>query len=910
MKKTAHAQTPTNGAHQRRSLGDKTHSGRNPQDAPVSPVVFDQSSRYLPDHHEERKPFSSTLPHNPVSSPLLTPLFLLFFAVTALTLGIASSRWWPLAQNQPTIVVAALLGLVSFFCIRTNTQQRAIAALCVFLMLIGNLRAGPPPAPPDDPNHISSYLQANEEVSITGILTAMPTANQNGGYHLLMETEEILRPPGAWKSHGQVLLDIDFPMPAKLFPGDRMMARATLFAPASFNNPGSFDYRRFLAEKGIYVRGRISSPILITRIDDPTPPSLLHSLRYFPEKLRSHTGGFIDRTLAPKQAGLARAILIGDRSYLPRDQNEQFTTAGVTHLLAISGLHVGLVGFFVFTLFRSFLGLFPNIFLILPARIGATLFSIPFLAGYALIAGLGPPVVRAFLMTVFFALALVCRRRPDLLAALFIAAFLLLAFSPNNLFTPSFQLTFAAVLAIILFWRRFSFLLDANHTASPAATFFGKIRFRRWLLAAVLTSTAALIGTMPLLLFHFNRISPISPLSTLLITPFLCFWSLPIGLVSCFILPLSPWLATKLLTMSAWGLKISTLIAAWCAAIPGSSIFLPCPSIPSIISWYVFWLALLYLPDPRARRSAYAAAALLVMLPILSHFTRIFANTTVITALNVGAGNATVFELPGGRTLLLDGGGRQTPDFEVGSRIIAPFLWQRGIRKIDGVIISHSHTDHWNGLPFILHHFRPEKLWLNSRDSDDPFFDKFLTEAEAAGTKIVVPKDEEILFHADTTTLKVMKNFALDSTHPGPSMVSPNRQSLVLRFDTTGFSALFPADIGIEEEALLAGNAAEVKIDLLLAPHHGSLSTSNSAAFYQATAPSLVVLSAASTGPDRVFALQQRLATAGLPGLPVLATGKSGAISISPAKNTLITLLGKDRVPWTMPNTDNSPQLP
>ncbi|MFC1513022.1 ComEC/Rec2 family competence protein [Thermodesulfobacteriota bacterium] len=381
-------------------------------------------------------------------------------------------------------------------------------------------------------------------------------------------------------------------------------------------------------------------------------------------------------------------------------------------------------------------------------------------------------------------------------------------------------------------------------------------KLRHWLLTGLAVSMAAVVGVLPLLLLHFNRIATLSPIATILIEPFLCLWALTMGLFACLLLPLSPWLASLLLHLGSLGLHSALFLANFLAALPFASLRLATPTPTEVFLYYAALIAF-------SQRHRFKLAPALAMVAIISLATTLIGNSALasrnklarINILDVGQGSAIVLELPGHRAILIDGGSYLGEHFDVGERIIAPFLWQRRINRLEAVVISHPHADHYNGLPFILRNFNPKTLWTNGRASSAADYQHLLREAEELGIAVKTPLSEQPLYADHESKLYGLGLRPLTTgssppptTAPYPTGTATNRHSLVLRLIDHGRSFLFPGDIDAESEQRLAQIAGGIKADVLVAPHHGS-GGSSSDSFMKAVSPEYIVVSAGTSRP-------------------------------------------------------------
>lgn len=811
---------------------------------------------------------------------------LLMTAVISLAAGITLAAPGfhpnPLFRLLPILPALALL-----FTSGHGSGLRALLLTATFFFLIGIFYPGQE-EPLRNPHHIYHQLSSPQEISLTGILSASPTWSGDK-YRLLMEVTSFRQPGRTGSACGLVRLSAPAPLPADLLPGDSFMVRTSLSPAHNYGNPGVFDYRHFLATQDIYLTGRIRSHAEIIKINEPSQNGFARRLRYFPERCRYHISRFLDATLESRNAGFYKAILIGDSGSLAPDLEEHFKAAGCYHLLAISGTHLALLALLTTATSLWLLKRSNWILLHLPARKIAIFLAIIPLIAYSLIAGFNTPVIRSLLMTLAVFLALILDRQQSVPAAISLAVLIILFVQPMSLFTASFQLSFAAVIGIALFLPLISDRLPMKFTEETETS--PSMKIKKYLLAGLAISLAATAATLPLSFFYFNRFSPLSPLSTLLIEPLLCIWSLSLGLIGSLFIPLAPGLASLLFHLGSYGLTLADRLISLLAALPLSSIYFSTPSLAEICSYYLLLLSLAGWTRFRpARFLAVTALFCLIAIPLSEKIGTMLSHRTTVTFLDMGQGSSTLLQLPHGRTILLDGGGSNSNDFNPGERLIAPFLWRQKILRLDGLVISHAHADHYNGLEFILKTFRPSVLWVGDRKVAEPDYNRLLRRAEELGIETRKLQGEEPLLkdkgyalvslggphHGDTEDADSNKQL------PGSET---NNSSLVLRLDSAGFSFLFPGDIekAVEEKLLAAGH--NLNVDILLAPHHGSR-TSSTDPFIAATSPQYLVISAGPYLP-KVFPSPEVVARYRQAQAQILSTAVCGAVTFSVEEETL-----------------------
>lgn len=690
-------------------------------------------------------------------------------------------------------------------------------------------------------------------------------------------------------TRGLIQLTMAAPPPADLVPGDLFIALAKVGPVPSYGVPGAFDYQEYLAYQGIRASGWLRSPASIMKIKRLTNPPWSERVRYWPEGMRYRLSRFLAASLPPQAAGVYQAILLGEQGNISDTVREDFKASGSFHILSISGLHMALLSFCVTLLLSFLLRRSAWVLLHLPATKVAALLSLVPLTVYAMIAGFNPPVVRSLLMVAVFIVALVVDRQWSIMNNIAIAALIQLAFSPALLFTASFQLTFAAVVAIALFSPALARMIDHEATDDPGWFIRGSRWLKKWALASLLISLAATLGTAPILAYQFNRVSLASPLSTLLIEPFLCLWSLLLGLAAC-VLSGVPSLSHPLLELGAAGITVSIALARFCASLPWSFVWLPSPTIPVMAAWYGMLLLLAYWRS-LSRRWATAglmACLLLALIPLPP--TDDALHETRLTVLDVGQGSAMVIELPSHEAILIDGGRMQSPSAsgtEVGETLIAPFLWRKGIRRLAAVICTHPDADHYNGVPFLLRQFRPRALWVNGYRSKEQGYQRMLDLAGQLGIEVKVPEAGMVLWQEGDIALTTLTGGLMADS---PVMADEenaqgrNNQSLVLRLTHGQTSFLLPSDIEGETEEALSGQPG-LHSDVLIAPHHGS-ATSSSERFLGAVAPRYVAISAGQNQAGH-FPAPEIVARYRKLGALILDTAERGSLFFRTDGNTV-----------------------
>lgn len=760
---------------------------------------------------------------------------LLVLVVISFAGGIGAFAFLPVSVFYPYL--ALLLVTAAVFCLTTKTRPHFVTGLILALFfVVGMIHGRQFTSPPTAPHSLYRQIDERGELSLIGTLQEAPAISEEKTT-LIMAAEKIVTPGKITPASGLAQISFKGLPPTGLRPGDLFIARGYFARPRRFATPGSFDYPAYLATQKIYTTGWLKSSANISKLPDSKSPGFIRKMRYGPEQIRQRINSFLTTTLPARQAGLYKAILTGDRAAVAPDILENFKKTGCVHLLAISGLHMGLLVLIVTTAIYWLLKRSTWILLHTPAWKIAVLLALPILIFYGSVAGFNIPVVRAMIMTIVLAGAVIFDRQTNLVASIALAALLILIINPAALFSASFQLSFAAVsglAAVAPILRR------KLHNIKPTDRPWRKIL--KWAIFSLLISTAAMISTAPLAVYHFNRLSLLSPPATLLVEPLLCFWALIIGLAGSCLIFIEPQSAAFIFKIGAWGITGAAETADVLGRLPFCSIWFTTPGILEVCCTYLFLFCLLNLP--RHHYFRFAAAGLLLFLIIRPGWLEIRKSRTtetLVSVLDVGQGSAVVMELGNGRTILLDGGGSRSEKFNVGEALIAPFLWQRRISHIDDIIISHPDSDHFNGLPFILERFKPKRLWVNGRPGN-MLYEILLRQAAEAGVEIKIPEENSIIARQNDNTLLNLAGLHQEDRQEN---LADNNHSLILKLQTAKLSFLFPGDIEKEAEQLAVKGNYKLAADIMLAPHHGSKSSS-SAIFLAAVRPAEIIISAAA----------------------------------------------------------------
>ncbi len=655
--------------------------------------------------------------------------------------------------------------------------------------------------------------------------------------------------------------------PPALRYGQKVEVAAKIRAPRNFQNPDSFDYVHYLAEQRIYWTGSVSSAQEIKTLPGSCGSGVIAGLF----AIRTWALARLVSLYPDDQhtVGLLQATLLGETSGVERRWTQDFRVTGTYHALVISGQHVSVLAFTLLLILR----------LLQVRKVPALCVATVVSWLYAFISGLSSPVVRAAGGFTLFLIASYCFRRLRILNALAVVGIAYLVFDPEQLFDPSFQLSFLSAAAIAAFaiplMERYTEPLRASvkrfdqagydpRVSGRAAEWRVELRLcartlqcwsglslaaagflvaRTALLAAfvadaVLVSACVQFGLALPMITYFHRLSITGLSANIVVIPLLSL-VVPLGFASIatgwlFLAHITRWLLQAAETVATWHVRFEP---AWRMA-----------AIPLAIS-LTFAGSLILLAFAIRHKRGVALAALCA----LAQFAAICwqpwppdlrKGTLEVTAIDVSQGDSLFLAFPDGETMLVDAGGfpgfgnmKRKPQIDMGEDVVSPYLWSRRIKRLDYAVLTHGHSDHMGGLAAILDNFRPRALWIGA-EPDTPEWRVIRDTAARDGVRLVSltrRSGERTIGGAQIRILAPSPDYVPEDT-------AKNDDSLVMEVSYGRDRVLLTGDAEQPIESELAAAGLLRPVTLLKVGHHGS-KTSSSEEFIDLVKPQFAVIS-------------------------------------------------------------------
>lgn len=675
------------------------------------------------------------------------------------------------------------------------------------------------------------------DIRVEGVVAGLPERTARG-WRFRFDVTRVLTPEAhvparislAWFDQERDPVET-LALAAPVEPGERWRLTLRLKRPRATANPHAFDYEAWLLERGVRAVGYVRDGTVRERLE-----AAAWQPRYAVERARAAIRTAMLRALGDRPyAGVLVALAIGDQQSISARQWQVFTRTGVNHLMSISGLHVTMVAAIGVVAAGWAWRRAPRLTAVVPAPVAAATAGLLVALAYAMLAGFAVPARRTVWMLGVVAAAQWLRLDvgPARILAVALGAVLLL--DPMAVLAAGFWLSFGAVALMML-----------------VST--GRGERGGWLAAWGRTQWALFVGLLPLLVVLFNQVSVVAPIANAVAVPWVSFVVVPLALLTA-VVPVVPvaWLAHT----AMWPIGESL---AWLSQLPQAvwAQHTPPAWAAALAAVGALWLLL-----PRGFPARWLGA--LGMLPmVVGTPPRPDPGAAAVTVLDVGQGLAAVVRTRN-NALVFDTGPAWSPDADSGSRIVAPYLRGVGVRSLDGLVLSHDDADHTGGARGLLAAV-PVGWIATPLPEDHPAF---------VGKQRVLPCAAGQAWTWDGVRLEML--------HPAPASygrgdLSDNARSCVLKVTSGGGSVLIAADIERASEAWLVTQAARLRADVLVVPHHGS-GTSSTPEFIRAVDPAVAVFTVGYRnrfGHPKAEVLQRYLAR----GIEVARTDADGAVEV------------------------------
>ena len=583
--------------------------------------------------------------------------------------------------------------------------------------------------------------------------------------------------------------------------------------PPGRRNFGGFNYRKFLASRGI--SGTLSIQEKALTILGDNRASWLKETGY---KLRNNILNTLNMSTPANSSSILAGMLIGYTAEMPEEMEEDFRRAGLSHVMAVSGANIAfLLAPFLWFLKKA--GFNPR---------WASALAFPSMLFYVFATGMEASVVRAAIMAGITLTGIFLWRKADIYCSLAASSIIILVNNSFMLFDLGFILSFAATLSLVIFYKPVFCRLPVKIPKIIRDTLAGTI--------------AAQLGVIPVIAYCFNTFSIISVFTNLLIVPLtgiITVLGAILVIIGNILLPAAKVFGFILSIL----INIMLFITETMASIPWAEINIATPSIFLVLIYYLILLYLKYCHPKLAKEVAKPVfASLMVLCGIVILFISIPNKAMQIHFADVGQGDCTIIRTPSGKNIILDGGGsiNDQEGSYAGERIVVPLLYNLNMTEIDMMIASHGHMDHIGGLKTVIDKVNVKKLIV--ADANDTEMGYLTDYAIEKGIPVLYMKEDDILYEEDGLTLKALYPLKDNKLMPRDSTTNANELSLVVRLDYGEFSALFTGDIGITSEKIILENNKDLNCNLLKVAHHGSKYSSDKN-FVEAAEPNMSVIS-------------------------------------------------------------------
>lgn len=579
--------------------------------------------------------------------------------------------------------------------------------------------------------------------------------------------------------------------------GDSLYIEGEFKQPEEARNYKGYNYKQYLKTKKIIGTVELEK----AKILKSSNGSFIHNIQKYIKDT-------INGTLTDEEGNLLLAILLGDKDKLSEDIQESFKTSNLSHMLAVSGAHVSYIILgLTYVLQNSIIG-----------KKNGKIVCIIFLLVFMAITNFTPSVTRACIMAVLTLFSGIIYRKSDVYTNISVAALITLIFNPYNLLDLGFQLSYGGTIGIIIFIKR----IQEKKSNSKVINYIKQM---------ALVSIYANIIIIPIMMYHFNTVSFTFIISNIMASPILgiiVITGFLFIITSITVKPLTSLIAIFIKPILSILIKISQI----CSKLPFSNILVVTPYMFNVISYYAI---ILYCIKSKKNNKCKIIICLLIVLILINFIIYIFPQKLRIFFIDVGQGDSTLIITPDKKTVLIDGGGSDS--FDVGEKVLLPYLLDRRILKIDYVLISHFDTDHCGGILTIMEKVKVKNIIISEQAEHSENYERF--------KKLMIHKKIRLIEVKKGDKIKIGRYSEFKILFPTSRLLSENplnNNSIVAQFNYNNFKMLFTGDIEkLAEQQILKAEKAEIRADILKVAHHGS-KTSSIPEFIKAVKPKIALI--------------------------------------------------------------------
>lgn len=579
--------------------------------------------------------------------------------------------------------------------------------------------------------------------------------------------------------------------------GDSLYIEGEFKQPEEARNYKGYNYKQYLKTKKVIGTVELEK----AKILKSSNGSFIHNIQKY---IRDTING----TLTDEEGNLLLAILLGDKDKLSEDIQESFKTSNLSHMLAVSGAHVSYIILgLTYVLQNSIIG-----------KKNGKIVCIIFLLAFMAITNFTPSVTRACIMAILTLFSSIIYRKSDVYTNISVAALITLIFNPYSLLDLGFQLSYGGTIGIIIFIKR----IQEKKSNSKVINYIKQM---------ALVSIYANIIIIPIMMYHFNTVSFTFIISNIMASPILgiiVITGFLFIIASITVKPLTRLIAIFIKPILSILIKISQI----CSKLPFSNILVVTPYMFNVISYYAI---ILYCIKSKKNNKCKIIICLLIVLILINFIIYIFPQKLRIFFIDVGQGDSTLIITPDKKTVLIDGGGSDS--FDVGEKVLLPYLLDRRILKIDYVLISHFDTDHCGGILTIMEKVKVKNIIISEQAEHSENYERF--------KKLMIHKRIRLIEVKKGDKIKIGRYSEFKILFPTSRLLSENplnNNSIVAQFNYNNFKMLFTGDIEkLAEQQILKTEKAEIRADILKVAHHGS-KTSSIPEFIKAVRPKIALI--------------------------------------------------------------------